>query len=262
MATVLGLIAVLGVVWLVKSATTGGEKTGGSGPATTNSAAASDATDDTDDTDGGKTGSGKATEPGKTTGPGETTGNATGERDGDGDGSRTPGGGKTSEGGGGGGGGKRSVSVNGLRLDGGDDGDGCVMFRNEYYRTAARIESVSFTVTDGPAGPGNPKLRSDNAAHCSAQRPPCDGARLIKGKMCEAGTVLPSDAPYGDYMINAVAAFTFLCDNAKTDPCEHALEAGGPPPTPDNPVLIRASIAMPAEVFGEGPPDSPPPPEG
>lgn len=206
MATVLGLIAVLGVVWLVRSATTGSQKTSGSGATTTDSTATSDATD------GGTTGSGK------TTGSGETTGSATG------DGSRTPGGGKTAGGGG------RSVSLNGLRLDGGDDGNGCVMFMNT-YGTAAHIESVSFTVTHGPTGPGSPALRSDNAAHCP-KTSTCDGARLVKGGQCEAGTVFPSDAQAGEYTIDALATFTFLCDNATTEPCKHASKAGSPPPTP------------------------------
>lgn len=260
MATVLGLIAVLGVVWLVKSATTGSQNTSGSG--TDTSAAHSTATSDA--TDGGTTGSGDTT--GNTTGSGQPTGNATGDGQTTGNttgsgqtsgsatggGGHTPGGGKTPGEGG------RSIKVNGVRLDGANDHDGCVMFKNP-YATTAHIESVSFSVTDGPEGPGNPALKSDNAAHCS-RGSGCDGARLVTDGKCEAGAVLPSDAPSGDYTINAVAAFTFLCDNATTDPCKHALESGGPPPTPKNPVLLRASSSMPTDAFGEGPEpgDSPP----
>ncbi|WP_405820732.1 hypothetical protein OG241_33715 [Streptomyces sp. NBC_01390] len=146
--------------------------------------------------------------------------------------------------------------MNGLNLAGADDENGCVMFMNT-YGTAANITSVSFTVTDGPAGPNNPALHSGNA-DCP-DRPTCVGARLVKDGRCEAGTTLPSGAPSGEYQITATAAFTFLCENATTDPCKNALKAGGPPPTPKDPVLIRASSTMTTEISGDGPPTTTPP---
>ncbi|MEW2116929.1 hypothetical protein AB0945_17370 [Streptomyces sp. NPDC005474] len=266
MATVLGLIAVLGVVWLVKSATTGGQKTTGSG--TDTSAARSTATSDA--TDGGTTGSGDTTgnttgntkgsgQPtGNATGGGQTTGNTTGSGQttgsATGGGGRTPGGGKTP------GGDKRSISVNGLRIDGNGHNDGCVTFINK-TATPARITGVSFTKTSGA---GHPTISSDKAAHCDGQQdgdadPPCDGLRLIEGNQCQAGAVLGPGA-HGHYKVDAVASYTFVCDNAEIDPCDRASEAGGPPPSPQNPVSISGkSEPLGTELDAGGtPPDTPP----
>ncbi|MEH0419345.1 hypothetical protein [Streptomyces sp. B21-083] len=252
MVTVLGLVAVLGVVWLVRSATTGTQKTSSSGTDTsaTRSTASSDATDGGTTGSGTTTGSGETTGSGQTTGSGKTTGNATGG------GGRTPGGDKTPGGGGGG----RSIKVNGLRLDGNGNGDGCVTFINK-TATPARITGVSFTVVSGA---GHPTISSDNAAHCDGQQggdadPPCDGLRLIEGNQCQAGAVLGPGAR-GDYTVGAVASYTFVCDNAKINPCDRASEAGGPPPTPQNPVSISGDserLDTGLDVGGT-PPDTPP----
>ncbi|ELS53060.1 hypothetical protein STVIR_5977 [Streptomyces viridochromogenes Tue57] len=137
--------------------------------------------------------------------------------------------------------------MNGPRLDGSDDGNGCVRFMNT-YGTVAQIQSVSFTVTHGPK---KPALSSNNAVHCP-KTVSCDGARLVQNGECEAGTVFPTDVPRGDYTINAQATFSFLCDNATTEPCKYALQAGGPPPTPENPVRISANSSVEANIFVEG----------
>ncbi|MFI2436988.1 hypothetical protein [Streptomyces sp. NPDC018693] len=217
LAVVLGLVAVLGVVWLVRTATIDGENT--SGEKSTSSAEATDGSDPTGgDTpeDGGRDGSASAGQTKATAGSGTPS-----------DGGRTDGG-------------RRSIQVNGVRLDGARNDPGCLTVINK-TATAGTIENVSFVVVGGPA---RPAVSSDNAAHCDKTGdPPCRGVRLVEGGQCLAGAVLAANAPQGTYTVEAVVHYSYLCDNTENAPCtrEEIPDWGGPPPTPQSPVLVRGT---------------------
>ncbi|MFG2571494.1 hypothetical protein [Streptomyces sp. NPDC048481] len=212
MASLLGLVAVLGAVWLVRSATTDSQSTASS-DGTTGSAQQSNATGDAD-------GDADVTADGGRSRPGEASNGADGH---------TPGGGKPGKGG------QRSVTYNGLHLDGDAHGFGCLTVING-TGTTALIKNVSFRVS--PAA----SIHSDNAAHChdgeGGNAPPCNGKRLAKDQGCLAGGVLAPDTPPDYYTITAVVEYDFLCDNVKITPCDVLKKRGGPPPTPRDPVRL------------------------
>jgi hypothetical protein len=252
LAGLLGLVAVLGVVWLVTTATTDGERTSGDGTPTTSAATPTGTDTDT----GTETGTGTGTDTG--TGTGTATGTATaGGRtsDGDGDGDGEDGG-------------RKSIEVNGLRIDGTGMGDGCMTFINK-TATAATIESVSFAVVAQPPGAAQPAVWSDNGAHCYGEGDelddPCDGYRLIEGGQCTAGAVLAQGAAPGEYTISGVAHYSFLCDNAEISPCnDERIDWGGRLPSPQEPVLVRGAsepLTTPLDVPGGPEPDGPPEPD-
>ncbi|MFI5792430.1 hypothetical protein [Streptomyces sp. NPDC051677] len=240
MVTLLGLVAVLGIVWLIRSATTNSENTSGV-DTHTNSAGTPD---------GGETGGGDGDTP-----DGNGDGTAT-------DGGGTPNGGKTP-----GGGGHRSVHLNGVNLQGGGDREGCVTVINK-TATPAVIESVSFVFVDRP--PTKTTVSSDNGAHCFPDEAPpdrdtpCDGLRLIEGKQCLTGAVLAPDAGPGEYTVEAVVHTRFQCDNDKIDPCDALKGKVSPPPSPQNPALIRSEgvtedeSPLRATIVVEGKSSSPP----
>ncbi|MGA4838074.1 hypothetical protein [Streptomyces sp. G45] len=221
MATALALVAALGIVWLVRSATTDGGSAAGDG-----------ATSPATPPDG--TASGAPT--------GTTTSAASGGVTPDGDRTRTSG--------------RRSIRVNGLRLDGSDDGDGCMTVMND-TATTLTVEGISFTAAGIRA---RPAVRSDNAAHCGGG-PRCDGARLPPDGDCRAGAVLAPNAPPGEYEITPLAQISYVCDNAERSPCDKVPDWGGPPPTPRDPVLVRGVDSRAPElnvtVEETGPPPSP-----
>ncbi|MFJ1971225.1 hypothetical protein ACIO93_21375 [Streptomyces sp. NPDC087903] len=251
MAAVLGLVAVLGVVWLVRSATTGSENSVG-GEGTISSAATRDGTATATATNGSGTADDGATSSGEASGGTGAASDGTATK-----GSRTPDGGETHNGG------RRSVRLNGVRIDGAGHGEGCVTLDNR-TSTPATLESVSFVVTKGP---GRPAVLSDNAAHCSRDQDsnsPC--TRLLPiGRQCLAGAVIAPGAPQGEYTVKAVVHSAFLCDNDKISPCNDVRDWEGPLPTPKAPVLVRSSkttrlLETTVDVAGAKPPtpdDSP-----
>ncbi|MFD7018089.1 hypothetical protein [Streptomyces sp. NPDC059928] len=253
LAVVLGLCAVLGIVWLVRSATISGQNTAGEG--TNNSSSAGSGTDspggrtpDNGGTSSGATGSGTGSPGGRTPDNGGASSGATGSGTGS-PGGRTPDNGGASSGATSqgtatpgsttpGGGGRRAIHVNGVRLDGNRNDSGCLTVINK-TSTAATIDSVSFEVADGPA---RPAVRSDDAAHCSPTGDPaCRALQLVEGRQCLAGAVLPADAPDGEYTVTAVVHYTYVCDNTQNSPCSEVPDWGGPPPTPQAPVQISGS---------------------
>lgn len=260
MATVLGLVAVLGAVWLVRSATTHNSENAAGAHRTADSAGTSIVTD------------------GTTRGPADGTTDATIDSDGDGtpdsrttgsgaasqgtstDGGGTPQGGRTPRHG------RPSVRLNGVNLQGSGNSEGCVTVINK-TATPAVIESVSFVVVDGPA---RPAVHSDNGDHCyraegDERDDPCLGLRLVEGRQCLTGAVLAPGARTGEYTVQAVVHSSFLCDNDKIDPCSDVKDWGGPPPTPQDPVRVRCSSTVKAlrstiVVGGTSPsPDDSPP---
>lgn len=222
LAVILGLVAVLGIFWLVRSATIDGQNASDEGPVS--SVTGSNGTDPNarTGTDPG-TGTGRSDD-GDSSSPSTSQGTSTA-------GNSTPGGETRKSD-------RRSIHVNGVHLDGNRNGPGCVTIINK-TATAGTINSVSFTVT---AGPATPAVRSDDAAHCSLDgNPACRGINLTEGDQCVAGAVLPSDAPAGEYTVTAVVHFTYLCDNAENSPCNEVPDWGGSPPTSQNPVQISGS---------------------
>lgn len=225
LSVILVLVAVLGIVWLVRSATTDGQNAADEGPVS--SVTNSNGTDP-------NAGTGTGTDPnGGTSRPGDDGGSSSpsASQGTSASGNSTPGGETRKSS-------RRSIHVNGVHLDGKPSGPGCVTIINK-TATAGTINSVSFTVADGPA---TPTVRSDDAAHCSLSgNPVCRGIKLVEGEQCMAGAVLPSDAPAGQYTVTAVVHFTYLCDNAENSPCNEVSDWGGSPPTPQDPVLISGS---------------------
>ncbi|MGW2614206.1 hypothetical protein [Streptomyces sp. NPDC001500] len=222
MATLLGLVAVLGVVWLVRSATTDSRSTAGSDTASGSADGQSNASGHAD-------GDGDVTADGGRSRPGEASNGA------DGGGSQSPGrGGKHGDG---------PYVPNGVNLQGNGDRDGCVTVINK-TSTPAVIESLSFVIVDGPGGT---TVHSDNGAHCYNEPgdekpgPPCQGLKLIEGDQCLTGAVLASNAKDGEYTVEAVVHTRFRCDNDKIDPCNYVKDWGGRPPTKKAPVDVRGS---------------------
>ncbi|WP_159038181.1 hypothetical protein [Streptomyces sp. WM6386] len=216
-------MAVLGIVWLVRSATIDGQNAADEGPVS--SVTGSNGTDPNAGTDPDAdpgTGTGRSDD-GDSNSPSTSQGSSTA-------GNSTPGGETRKSD-------RRSIHVNGVRLDGNRNGPGCLTIINK-TATAGTIDSVSFTAT----GPATPAIRSDDAAHCSPTGDPaCRGINLTEGDQCVAGAVLPSDAPAGVYTVTAVVHFTYLCDNAENSPCNEVPHWGGSPPTSQNPVQISGS---------------------
>lgn len=242
LAIILGLVAVLGIVWLVRSATIDGENTAGKG--TVSSAAASNGNGNDPDADGGI--GGNDTGPGT----GTDTGSAAASQGTSATGSSTPDGGTRKDG-------RRSIHVNGVRLDGNPSGSGCATIINK-TSTPATFNSVSFTVASGPA---KPAVSSDNAAHCSNGNPRCLGARVQEGYQCDAGAVLPPGSPNGRYVITTTVNFTYVCVDPENSPCDEVKDWGGSPPTPQDPVVISGSTSNKVPpvtiVVGGEPEDNP-----
>lgn len=216
MATLLALVAVLGAVWLVRSATT---DSGNTASGDTASGSADVRSNGSGDADGG----GDVTADGGRSRAGEAS---------NGGGSRSPGGG-----------GKHRVGPhvpNGVNING-SGRNGCAIVLN-MEETPATVTSVSFKVTEAP-GKQKPKLRSDNGARCHKtlyqQANPCDGLRLkaLEGG-CVAGVAALSNAEGGHYEVRGTLTATFLCDNVDKDPCKRVRDWSGPKPTPQHPVLV------------------------
>ncbi|MFF7191491.1 hypothetical protein ACFZAR_41375 [Streptomyces sp. NPDC008222] len=122
-----------------------------------------------------------------------------------------------------------------MHLDGTPDDAGCVTIINK-TSTIGVIESVSFTVVDGPE---KAAVRSDAAAHCEPTGdPPCQEVRVKTGYQCLAGAVLPSNAPEGDYTVQPAVHFRYVCVNAEDAPCNEVKDWKGPPPTAESPVEV------------------------
>lgn len=232
LAIILGLVAVLGIVWLVRSATIDGQNAADEGPVS--SVTGSNGTDpNADSSTGTDAGTGAGTDPnagtsrpgdGSSSSPSASQGTSTA-------GNSTPGGETRNSG-------RRSIHVNGVHLDGNRNGPGCLTIINK-TATAGTVDSVSFTVA---AGPATPAVRSDDAAHCSPTGDPaCRGIKLTEGYQCVTGAVLPPDAPAGVYTVTAVVHFTYLCDNTQNSPCNEVSDWGGSPPTSQNPVTVTGS---------------------
>ncbi|SNX55701.1 hypothetical protein SAMN06272735_0127 [Streptomyces sp. TLI_55] len=214
LAIILGLVAVLGIVWLVRSATTDGQNAADEGAVSP--AAASHGNDP--DPDGGIGGTGTADDGGSSSGAASQGASAGGDTH------RS---------------GRRSIHVNGVHLDGNGSGDGCATIINK-TSTPGTFNSVSFAVASGPA---KPAVTSDNAAHCSADNPPCAGARVQEGNQCDAGAVLPPGVPNGTYVITTTVNFTYVCVDPANSPCDEVKDWGGSPPTPQDPVVISGSTS-------------------
>ncbi|MFF1548374.1 hypothetical protein [Streptomyces sp. NPDC058291] len=217
MATLLGLVAVLGVVWLVRSATTDSRST-------PRSDATSGSADAQSNASGHADGDGDVTADGGRSRPGEASNGADGH---------TPGGGEKRKDG-------RPSVPNGVNINGSGQG-GCAIVLN-MEETPATVTSVSFKVTEAP-GKQKPKLRSDNGARCHRvlyhEANPCDGLRLkaLEGG-CVAGVAALSNAEAGHYVVRGTLKATFLCDNVEKDPCKRVKDWRGPKPTQRHPVLI------------------------
>lgn len=255
MATVLGLVLVLGVVWLVRSATTGSESTAGV-DRTTDSADPSNDTDGTADSTTHSTADSTIDSDGDGTPDSRTTRSGAASDSTATDGGGTPQGGRTPKGR------RPSVELNGVNLQGSGNSEGCVTVINK-TATPAVIESVSFVITGGPA---RPAVHSDNGDHCyraegDDRDTPCLGLLLVEGRQCLTGAVLAPGARAGEYTVQAVVHSSFLCDNDKIDPCNYVTDWGGPPPTPQAPVRVRSSgtgKALRSTIVVGG--TSPPPP--
>lgn len=215
MASLLGLVAVLGAVWLVRSATTdsgdtaASDATSGSADVRSNGSADADGGGDVT-ADGGRSRAGEASNGG----------------------SQSPGGsGKHRDG---------PKVPNGVNINGSGN-DGCAIVLN-MEETPATVTSVSFKVTEGP-GKQKPKLRSDNGARCHRklyqQANPCDGFHLkaLEGG-CVAGVAALSNVEGGHYEVRGTLTATFLCDNVDKNPCRRVQDWHGPKPTPQHPVLV------------------------
>ncbi|WP_097257005.1 hypothetical protein [Streptomyces sp. Ag109_G2-15] len=224
MTVALGLVAVLGVVWLVDAALTGGGDT--VSESTTNPAATFSRTGTA-----GTTGPDDPDAPGGDTPGDTTTGAGTASAGTQTTAGETPGGGR------------KSVHYNGLHLDGqADDDSGCLTLINK-TATAITVDRVSFFVVTGPV---KPAVRSD-AAHCYEEGdeldPPCVSYRVIEGRACLAGAILPQGALPGKYLVRAVADISFVCDNTTVDPCDKVPSWNGPPPKPNNPVKVSGTAS-------------------
>ncbi|WP_329331650.1 hypothetical protein OG866_02500 [Streptomyces sp. NBC_00663] len=238
LAIILGLVAVLGIVWLVRSATTDGENAADKGTVSSASASNGNGNGNGNGNDPDPDGGIRGTDPG--------TGSGTDRQD-DGSssstsasqgtsatGSSTPGG-ETHKSG------RRSIHVSGVRLNGNGDRDGCATIINKTSRPLT-VKSVSFAVSKGPA---KPAVSSDNAAHCSGDNPTCLGATVQEGDQCDAGAVLPPGVPNGTYKITTTVDFTCVCVDPENDPCDKVTDWGGPPPTPQYPLTISGPAAAP-----------------
>ncbi|MCQ9181070.1 hypothetical protein KMT30_18885 [Streptomyces sp. IBSBF 2953] len=241
MATLLGLVAVLGVVWLVRSATTDNQSSAGSDSTTGSADARSNASGD---------GDGDVTANGGRSRPGEASNGA------DGGGTKSSSQGEKHKNG--------PYVPNGVNLQGNGDRDGCVTVINK-TSTPAVIESISFVIVDGHGGTA---VHSDNGAHCFNEPgdekpgPPCQGLKLIEGDQCLTGAVLASNAKPGEYTVEAVVHTRFRCDNDKIDPCNYVKDWGGRPPTKKAPVDVRGSgtsgSPLRATIVVKGPDSEPP----
>jgi hypothetical protein len=241
MAGILGLVAVLGIAWLVSVAAGGNRE----------QLAGQNAPAGTSDVPAGSTGSdGSAEEP-----PGQATDGTEGQP-------QTPGGGASSPRARNN---RRSINWNGVHLDGSPGDNGCVTIINK-TSTVGVIESVSFTVVSGP---GSATARTD-AGHCDSTGDPlCQGIQMRAGSQCLAGTVLTGDASDQPYVVQATVHFRYVCVNVTDSPCDEVGDWGGPPPTEESPVEVRGTTdnnVPQADAFVGGPasPDeeSPPPATG
>lgn len=248
MTGVLGLVAVLGIVWLVGAATgNGAEPLAGTGAnvpgggVESSRGSTGDVPDDSTDAPRGT-----PDDPGGSTGglPGQDTGVDDEQplgRDSTPPASRND---------------RRSVNWNGVRLDGSPGDDGCVTIINK-TSTVGTIESVSFTVVSGP---GRATARSA-PAHCEATGDPlCQGVRLRAGSQCLAGAIITGDASDRPYVIQAVVRFRYVCVNVEDAPCDEVRDWGGRPPTAQAPVEVTGTTAdnVPRFEFsigGSGTPD-------
>ncbi|MFI7497762.1 hypothetical protein ACIBVL_04485 [Streptomyces sp. NPDC049687] len=262
MAAVLGVVAVLGIVWLVRSATVDSgtsadhDATGSVGTRT------GSGTHD-DGTTASGTASGNGTSGGGTSTGGETAGD--GERnDGGRNDGETGGDGETTDGG------RRSLHVNGLHLDGDRGGEGCLTVINKTGMTGT-VDSVSFAVKSGPQGAA---VRSDDGAHCSGDYhpeddpndrppPPCRAVRLPPSGRCLAGVVPAAGAKPGAYDVEAWVHVRYLCDDPENSPCSE-IHWGARPPTRQDPVLVisdtKCNVPQPSLDVGPSR-DAPPEPE-
>ncbi|MGC5015808.1 hypothetical protein ACLQ2R_34030 [Streptosporangium sp. DT93] len=226
MTGILGLVAILGIAWLVGVATNDGGDPVGSGTSATDGV--------TDDTTTGGTGApgDAASTPGDATdASGHPTGGPTGTGAGDG---RRPGDGSTPQASRND---RRSITWNGVRLDGSSGGPGCVTIINK-TSTPGTIESVSFTVVSGP---GRATARSA-PEHCEPTGDPlCQGVRLKTGYQCLAGAIITGDASDSPYVIQAVVRFRYMCVDVEDAPCDEVRDWRGLTPTAEAPVEVTGT---------------------
>jgi hypothetical protein len=216
MAAVLGVVAVLGALWLVRSAT----HSGSSAPAGMTDSAVPD--------DSAMTGTGNNTHDSATTG----TGNGTHD------------GGTTHNHS------RRSISANGPRLDGADQTGGCrvVVYHGDIPAT---VNGVAYRVTSSP----KPEIRAKNAAACGGP-PCDGKVFTSDQDSCYVGADLAPGVEAGTYTIAAEITYSFVCDDTEVRPCSGVENWKGPPPTPRDPVAVSVSLPyeMSISVNGGGSP--------
>ncbi|MFC4535429.1 hypothetical protein [Sphaerisporangium dianthi] len=233
MAAILGLVAILGVVWLVGVATGGGAPSAGSagaddGYAGDTSSSDPAATDGTGGT-GGTDGTGGSSSPGA--GPSATSGAGSSS-------SARP----SSQ--------RRSIRVNGVRLDGTPNDDGCATIINKTSAPAV-VTNVTFTLKRSPAPVG---LAPASSACDNGGDPPCEGARVREGGQCLAGVRLTGRPAPGEYLIGVNVSYRYTCTSPDDDPCNYP-SLRGVPMSPENPVEVYGTTSNNVpdiQIFVEG----------
>lgn len=244
MSGILGLIAVLGIVWLVGAAT-GGNSTG-----SPNEASAASGT---------STAEGTATAGGLSTGTSGLTGDPETQSSQADDGSSPGAHSSAADGGTGSGashGGRHGLHMNGLHLNGNRGDPGCITVINK-TATVGVVESVSYSVVDGPGlATAHPEV-----AHCSAgddaPDPPCQNIELRPSGQCLAGVVLTGDPSTEAYHVRATLQVRFMCVNVQDSPCDEVTDWQGSPPTVQNPVEVSGPTEVPTIEAWIDPPSSP-----
>lgn len=139
--------------------------------------------------------------------------------------------------------GPRSIRVNGIRLDGNGNGDGCVTIINK-TSTPAFYESVTFTLVSGPQ-----RVTLDpDTAHCvdpeneSESDPPCTGLKIDSGRQCIAGVRIPRDAKPGRYLIQPVVHYRYSCISPQSNPCNYP-GLRGMAMSPDEPLEVTGATS-------------------
>ncbi|WP_248961167.1 hypothetical protein [Sphaerisporangium perillae] len=231
MAGILGLVAILGVVWLV------GVATGGPGSSTDAAGAGDGYAGDSSSSDPLATG----TTDGSFSDDGPSPSSGVGPSSGAGPSSSA---GPRSQ--------RRSIRVDGVRLDGNPTGDGCATIINKTSAPAV-MTNVTFTLKKSPAPVG---LTPASSACDNGGDPPCEGARVQEGDQCLAGVRLKGRPAPGEYLIGVNVSYRYTCTSVEDDPCNYP-SLRGVPMSPEDPVDVYGTTANNVpdiEIFVEGPP--------
>jgi hypothetical protein len=129
----------------------------------------------------------------------------------------------------------RSIRVSGVRLDGADNGGGCVTIINK-TSVPAVFSNISVTA---PADAGAGVVV--DSAECQQRQgdPVCAGAEVRPGSNCVVGARLTGNPRPGDYTLTVQVGYRYLCTSKADDPCNY-------PELADVPM----SAADPVEVTG------------